>query len=149
MEIEAFVQHVIDNERPSFSDLSSESIPQLANRLKEEADRYFRGTPAISLRLADTIIELGKLFNDISITALGTMARGDALRMFHRNDEAWQSLDLAGALYKEVGDPVGWARTRIGRLAICVEMNNVELGLQDAETARDIFRTYNELEKLV
>src|SRR6185369_14412290 len=108
-----------------------------------------RGMPAISLRLADTIIQLGKSFNSIGITALGTMARGDALRMFHKLEEAWQTLDRAGNLYKEGGDLVGWARTRIGRLAICVEMNNVEVGLKDAEAARDIFRTHNELEKLV
>jgi hypothetical protein len=134
MEIEAFIRQVIDGKTPSFSGLSSEDVPTLADHLKSEADRYFRDTPAISLSIADTIIELGKFFNDLSITALGTMARGDSLRMFHRVEEAWQTLDLAGSLYKEAGDSVGWARTRIGRLAICVEMNSVEETLKDVET---------------
>lgn len=149
MEIDVFVQQVIDDKSPSFSSVASENASALADCLKTEADRYFLIDPNISLRLADIILQLGHLVNNTGITALGTMSRGDALRVLHHVDEAWQTLDFAGKLYLEAGDEVGWARTRIGRLAICVEMNDVDTGLRDAERARDIFKNHNELEKLV
>jgi CHAT domain-containing protein/tetratricopeptide (TPR) repeat protein len=151
MGIEEFVQQVLDGKTPSFSGLSAENALPAADRLKAEADHYFHRIDSLKcLRCANGTIQLGSYFDDLHIIALGAMVLGDTQRaLLHRTEEAWQTLDLAGKLYLEAKDQVGWARTRTGRLAICVEMNKVEEALQDAEVARDIFRVHNELEKLV
>ena len=128
--------------------LTSEQVSQLVARLKEEADRYWRIDPNITLHIAKAIVQIGDLSRDQHIVALGMMVRGDALRFVHQNAEAWQVLADAGELFRQVGDDVGWARTRVGRLAICVEMNEIENGLKDAETAREIFLANGDFEKL-
>jgi CHAT domain-containing protein len=149
MDTEAYIQQIIDCTASAEANIALEDAAALAERLKAEADRHWRIDPHISLRCADEIIRIGKSVEDTCMVALGTMSRGDSLRHLHRNDEAWQTLDEAGELYREAGDEVGWARTRVGRLAICVEMNEIESGLQDAEAARAIFQAHTETEKLV
>lgn len=150
--IEMLVQQVLNGEPLSVSQitvLSMEEWPVLAERLKGEADRHWRIDPRISLRCAGEVIRIGETHNDRRTVALGTMARGDALRNLHKEAEGWQVLEQAGEIYLEAGDEVGWARTRIGRLAICVEMNETTVALQDAGTARAIFRSCGEFEKLI
>jgi CHAT domain-containing protein len=67
------------------------------------------------------------------------MARGDALKLLGRTADAWEALGQAGSLFQSVSDEVGWARTRIGRVLICVDLNRVEETLADVEQARAIF----------
>jgi tetratricopeptide (TPR) repeat protein len=152
MDIEKLVEFIINGGEFSTEQIRSwtpEQVAHLVDRLKAETDRHRRIDPNISLRCADTIIQIGNVVDALPTVALGTMARGDTLLMLHRTDEAWQTLGLAGELYQEVGDEVGWGRTRIGRLLICVAMNSVESTLRDAETARAIFQKYQEFDKLI
>jgi CHAT domain-containing protein/tetratricopeptide (TPR) repeat protein len=149
MEIDTLVQQVLDNKAASVPDMSPDEIAAVVEHLKAEADRHWRIDPNISLQRADEIIRIGESVQDTGIVALGTMARGDALRYLHRVAEGWDTLGRAGDLYLEAGDEVGWARTRIGRLAICVEMDAIQPALQDAEAARDTFREHRDFEKLV
>ena len=119
--VEMFVQQVLNGEPLSVShivSLSPEEASLLVDRLKDEADRHWRIDPNISLRCGGEIIHIGEVRNDRRSVALGTMARGDALRNLHQVAAAWQALEQAGNIYQEVGDEVGWARTRIGKLAI-------------------------------
>jgi hypothetical protein len=60
------------------------------------------------------------------------MARGDALKLLGRSEEAWTALEQAGTLYQRAGDEIGWARTRIGRLPISIALNRVSAALADA-----------------
>ena len=115
----------------------------LVDHLKAEADRHWAINAHRSLELADQIFQIGQARGDQSQMALGTMARGDALKLLGRRAEAWDALEAAGALFRAAGDEVGWARTRIGRLGICVDVAGVEVALAEAAAARAIFERHS------
>jgi len=48
----------------------------------------------------------------------------------------------AGEEFLEIGDEVGWARTRIGRVSACLQLNRTSEALRDAAAAREIFMRY-------
>ncbi len=129
--------------------LGEAEAAELVDRLKAEADRHWWSDVRRSLELAELIVQLGRARASRSHEALGVMARGDALRFLGRTDEAWEQLDQAGALFLEAGDAVGWARTRIGRLGICVDRGRAEQALDEAEQARTVFTGAGDREKLV
>jgi CHAT domain-containing protein len=119
--------------------LSDSDIASIVERLKREADRHWAINANRSLEMADLIIAIGETRGDRCHIALGMMARGDALKLLGCTEAAWQALERAGELFRECGEEIGWARTRIGRLAICVDLNHVDEALSDADRARDIF----------
>ncbi len=119
----------------------------VVEHLKGGADRHWGINAHRSLQLADTIIAIGRARDHVPHIALGTMARGDALKFLGHITDAWQALNEAGRLFAQIGDDVGWARTRIGRLLLCVDLNRVDEALADAERARIIFTTHKQWEK--
>lgn len=119
--------------------LSPTEATTLVLQLKAEADRHWMINPNRSLQLAEQIIQIGLARGDVQHMALGMMARGDALKLLGHAAEAWQALSEAGGLFRSIGDQVGWARTRIGRLLICVDLQHVAEALADAAEARVIF----------
>jgi tetratricopeptide (TPR) repeat protein len=129
--------------------LSDEVSAKVVERLKQKADRYWSIDPNYSLKYADRIIAIGRARGDQSQEALGLMARGDALKYLGNLQEAWEMLEESGRMYQSVGDEVGWARTRIGRLSLGPDLNLVPETLADVERARMIFQTRGEQEKLV
>jgi len=129
--------------------LADEIAIKVVNLLKKEADRHWGIDPNISLKYADRIVTVGQSRNDKSQEALGLMARGDALKFLGQLQEAWETLERAGEMYQQTGDEVGWARTRIGRLALGPDLNRVEETLADVERARTIFLKRDEQELLV
>src|SRR5690349_16419683 len=142
MDIEGLVeQYLGDNVLPELlsTPLSDEAATVVVERLKQKADRYWYIDYHRSLELADRIITIGERRGDVRQTALGLMARGDALKLFGHSTEAWETLNEAGRLFQSVGDEVGWARTRIGRVYLSTMLNYVSDALADAERARTIF----------
>lgn len=129
--------------------LSAAEAAALVDHLKNEADRHWWINANQSLVFADLIVRIGRLRGDAWQTALGTMARGDALKFVGNIQEAWNLLGEAGALFESIGDAVGWARTRIGRMLISVELSRVDEALADAERAREIFEQSGELARLL
>jgi CHAT domain-containing protein len=129
--------------------LPDELASAVVEHLKNEADRYWYINPNRSLELADRIAAIGEHRHDPRQTALGLMARGDALKFLGRVEEAWKTLEQAGLLFQSAGDEVGWARTRIGRLDLGVKLNRVAEALADTERARQIFEQSNERERLL
>jgi CHAT domain-containing protein/predicted negative regulator of RcsB-dependent stress response len=127
--------------------LEAAQVAALVDHLKGEADRHWTINANRSLELADLIMAIGQARGDACQMALGTMARGDALKLLGRTEEAWETLDRAGALFQRCGDEIGWARTRIGRLLICVDLNRVDQALADAARARDILARHGVHEK--
>src|SRR5262245_22890023 len=121
----------------------------LVEYLKAEADRHWWINANRSLELAGRIIQVGQARGDTWQVALGTMARGDALKLIGRAEDAWETLGEAGDLFQSIGEQIGWARTRIGRLMLCVDLNRVADSMADAERARAIFLQHGLLEKLV
>lgn len=134
------VQAIIDQ-------LSDDEIALVVERLKQEADRHWYINVSRSLELADAIVLIGRARGNVRHTALGIMGRGDALKHLGRMEEAWSALEHAGDLFESVGDMIGWARTRIGRLTLSVDLNRVADALEDAQRARAIFTQNDEHEK--
>lgn len=149
MQIEAFVQSVINGEVPPLPTTMSDEVAALASLLKAEADRYWRIDPHLSLLCADAIIAIGETVSEPTLIALGTMARGDALKLLNQLDAAWATLDAAGELYRALGDEVGWARTRIGRVGISVQVDRVDEAMQDADLARTILQEHQVHDRLI
>jgi len=129
--------------------LPDDIAKEVVDLLKSEADRYWSIDPNYSLTYADRIITISKHRGDASQMALGLMARGDALTFLGRTAEAWEALDQAGRIFQRIGDEIGWARTRIGRLHLSTMLNQVADALADAERARSIFMAFGEHERLL
>lgn len=152
MELEGLVEQFLNDQVPSqilSMPLPDEVATVVVERLKQEADRYWYIDYHRSLEFADRIITIGERRGDVRQTALGLMARGDALKLFGHAAEAWETLNEAGKLFQSVGDEVGWARTRIGRVYLSTMLNYVSDALADAERARAIFTNHSEHEKLL
>src|SRR5688572_23491550 len=93
--------------------LSDTAAAALVDHLKAEADRHWWIDVNESLVFADLIVRIGDVRGDTWQVALGTMARGDALKLLGQIEEGWNLLGRAGDLFLRIGDEVGWARTRI------------------------------------
>ena len=122
---------------------------EIVDYLKQESDRYWSIDAERSIELADRIIAIGKARNDAPQTALGWMARGDALRFLGKMEEAWQTLEHAGNIFEAAGDKVGWAGTRIGRLYLAVKLSRVKETLLDGKEAQKILKRAGKCEVLV
>ena len=154
MDVQQLVHRLISKEtsEPFLEQLRSCSqadIEAVVEALKAEADSYWNTNPQVSLTRADLIVRVGEAVNNGRHVALGTMARGDALKFLGRYQEAWDALDEAATLYLSVNDPVGWARTRIGRLFIGANLNRLNEAITGGQEARFIFERYGEHERLL
>src|SRR5688572_12422246 len=129
--------------------LSDEFSNEVVDLLKSEADRYWNIDPNKSLVFASRIVSIGEVRGDVNQIALGTMAKSDAHRKLGHTDEAWDLIEQAGDMFQKTGNEVGWARTRIGRLFLSLNLNRISEGLADAERAHEIFTRYKDEDKLV
>jgi CHAT domain-containing protein len=123
--------------------LDAEAQDQLIRLLKREADRRWLQDTGLANTLAGHLLSIGDLTKNHYAHAIGLMTRGESLRRMERDVEAIEYLDAAAAEFLEVGDEVGWARTRIGRINACVQLNRTEEALRDAEEAREVFMRYS------
>jgi CHAT domain-containing protein len=126
----------------------------VVEQLKRVADRHWFANANRSFEIAELIIHIGQQQNNLSHIALGTMARGDALKCLGRLESAAADLEAAGQLFLEAGYEVGWARTRIGKLGIYTlgsgsGGNGIEKALAEAESARNILVLHGEYEKVL
>ena len=135
-------QHILENSLPAFDD---EAINQLVELMKREADHQWTRDSHISFLMAGHLLFIGELLQNTYVHALGLMARGDALRRMDRDQEALPLLDAAGGEFLSIGDEVGWARTRIGRVSACLRLNRTGEALRDAAAAREVFIRYGKL----
>ena len=122
---------------------------EIVNDLRQESHRYLDIDAERSIELADRIITIGKVRNDAEQIALGWMARGNALRLLGKMEEAWQTLEYAGNIFEAAGDQVGWAETRIGRLYLAMKLNHVKETLLDGKEAQKILKRAGKYELLV
>jgi len=141
MTVENLVQTLLDapsSVRERALLFSQQEADHLIDHLKREADRYWWINANRSLELADLIVQIGQARCDLYQEALGLMARGDALKFLGQIESAWDLLDQAGTLFQTAHNQIGWARTRIGRLLISVDLNRVRQALDEGELARQI-----------
>lgn len=127
---------------PTFDD---SAINELVELIKREADHQWTRDSQISFMMAGHLIFIGDLLQIKYVHALGLMARGDALRRMDRDQDALPFLDAAGDEFLAIGDEVGWARTRIGRVSACLRLNRTSEALRDAAAAHEVFMRYGKL----
>ncbi|MDQ6662568.1 MAG: tetratricopeptide repeat protein, partial [Chloroflexota bacterium] len=127
------------------SGLSARPLAHLVDLLKREADRQWNKDPALSFALSGHILTIGDMTHNKPYHALGLMARGDALRRMDCDQEALPFFDAAGEEFLEIGDEVGWARTRIGRVSACLQLNRTTEALRDAASAHEVFLSHGKL----
>ena len=118
------------------------SLNQLVELIKREADHQWAKESGRSFMLAGFLLLIGDMIQDKYVHALGLMVRGDALRRMDRDQEALPFLDAAGDEFLAIGDEVSWARTRIGRVSACLQLNRTGEALRDAAAAREVFVRY-------
>ncbi len=127
--------------------LNDDDRQQLIESIKHEADKRWKDETHLAYQLAGHLLSIGDLTGSRYAHALGLMTRGEALRRLGRNTEAIKFLDAAGKEFLSVGDEVGWARTRIGRVSACLQLNLTAEALRDAAAAREVFIRHNNLKR--
>lgn len=115
-------------------------VRALAERIKEEADRARYQDATLSLRWCADIVALGELAALPTVVALGHMAEAAVLYGQGLHREALAHFDLAGQLFRDHGDELGWARTQMGRMAPCVMLGGYDEAIARAHQARAIFQ---------
>ncbi len=125
--------------RTTLPTIDDDSLDLLVKLMKREADRQWAKESGRSFQLAGYLMFIGDIIPNTYVHALGLMVRGDALRRMDRDQEALAFLDAAGAEFLAFGDEVSWARTRIGRVNACLQLNRTGEALRDAAAAREVF----------
>lgn len=133
---------LLTRELSAFDDAELNKLVEL---IKREADHQWMKDSQISFLMSGHLLFIGDLVENKYVHALGLMARGDALRRMDRDEDALPFLDAAGGEFLAIGDEVGWARTRIGRVSACLRLNRTSEALQDASLAREVFLRYGKL----
>src|ERR1700737_783531 len=135
-------RHMLQTHISAFDETS---IALLVELIKREADRQWNRDAHASYILASYVLFIGELTQNKSYHALGLMACGDALRRMDRDQDALPFFDASGEEFLDIGDEVGWARTRIGRISACLQLNRNAEALRDVASAREIFMRHNKL----
>jgi CHAT domain-containing protein len=135
-------RRILSHSLPTFDDAA---INDLVELIKREADRQWTKDSQISFLLSGHLLFIGDFVPSKYVHALGLMARGDALRRMDRDQDALPFLDAAGEEFLAIGDEVGWARTRIGRVSACLRLNRTGEALRDAAAAREVFIRHGKL----
>ncbi|HEY1349523.1 MAG TPA: CHAT domain-containing protein [Ktedonobacteraceae bacterium] len=135
-------RHILLIWLPTFDNAA---INRLVELMKREADHQWTRDSQVSFLLAGHLLFIGDLLQHTYVHALGLMTRGDALRRMDRDQDALPFLDAAGEEFLAIGDEVGWARTRIGRVSACLRLNRTAEALRDAAAAREVFMRYGKL----
>ncbi|HYX50163.1 MAG TPA: hypothetical protein VE843_10500, partial [Ktedonobacteraceae bacterium] len=131
--------------RKNLLTIDDESLNVLVKLIKREADRQWAKESGRSFLLSGYLLFIGDMIPNKYVHALGLMVRGDALRRMDRDQEALPFLDAAGAEFIALGDEVSWARTRIGRVSACLQLNRPGEALRDAASAREVFVRHRKL----
>lgn len=110
-----------------------------AEELKAEAERQLNTDPHLSLATAERLVALSA---DVSVRALGLLARADALRVLGRPAEAMHDYAESAELFRSASDEVGWARTHIGAVLVARQTGRHAEILASVSEARRILETH-------
>lgn len=123
--------------------LHQATVASLILLLKAKVDAYRWRDNQRAMDYARAIIRIGEQQADKSQIALGLMALGDSIATLgNQQQKAWDTLQQAAGLFLQNGDLIGWARTTIGRVGICTELDRAEEAMRDAALASEIFQRY-------
>lgn len=136
MDYAAFAEQVRQKDYSAVRTLSENEHQAFAEYLKTQVETHWGGDTDLALQYAEAMITIGQLWENTGIIALGTMARGDTLRLRGQSQDAWDNLEQAAELFEEAGDSIGAARTWIGRLALSPSLQRIDTAIQQAKLAR-------------
>ena len=111
---------------------------ELLGCLKAESERLLFVDAHDALRLAQALVQGALLTGEPGHLALGLMATADAQRALGRNAEAVALFDEAAAHFLQLGDEVGWARTRTGWVWSMHHVGRGEEAVPVADQARSV-----------
>ncbi|HEX5943251.1 MAG TPA: tetratricopeptide repeat protein, partial [Anaerolineales bacterium] len=112
------------------SELPYATAVSVTERLQQEAERYWVIDPRRSLEFADRIVAIGQARADPRQSALGLMARGDALKFMGQEVEAWEAFQLARNMLLAPGEEVGRAQALISSLSQLLAQRHANLQAQ-------------------
>ena len=112
------------------SELPYATAASVTERLQQEAERYWTIDPHRSLEFADRIVAIGQARADPRQSALGLIARGDALKFMGREVEAWEAFQLARNMLLAPGEEVGRAQALISSLSQLLAQRHANLQAQ-------------------
>lgn len=125
----------------------------LGEHLKKLAEGYCLSDQVQqAFHCAERVAALAAQIGEPRLTALSLMIRGESYNAQGGADHAqkgWDCLLQAGELYLQEGDPLGWARSCIGRSGIATRVNRVDQVLADAARAEKIFQHYRNHARLL
>lgn len=116
----------------------------LLTTLKDASEVQLGADPRLALDLAELLILGAEIAALPRHSALGRMARGDALRNLGRHAEALVDLEAAGEAFLALGDRLGWARTRTGWLVARHYLQDLGDAFAVAEEAQDLLLAQGE-----
>jgi CHAT domain-containing protein len=117
---------------------------ELLALLKSESLRYLTVDTRRALWLAEALICGAELAGRPDHSALGLMAKGDALRNLGQYAESLALLDEAASVFLARHDEVGWARTRIGWVISSHLLGRGAEALAAAESAYEVFARHGD-----
>ena len=119
------------------------AIDELLPSFKEESVHYLNSDPHIAQRFAEALVMAADLVGRVEFRALGLIAMGDVYGVLGRYEDSIAAVDEAAALYRSLGDEVGWARTRKEWFRSCHSLGRGEAALQEANRAREILEKHH------
>jgi hypothetical protein len=146
---EALIRRIVEQlmEKGEFPrELSDRRIAAHAvAHLKRCVDELRWNDNAKSAEYANAIVRIGEAGGDAEQVALGLMSLGDSIAISgERLDEAWDLQRKSAELFLGEGNIIGWARTVIGMIGICMELKCADETLGLANTALSVFRRFGE-----
>lgn len=149
MTYEALANNVLQGVFDELDALPQDEYDAFVDYLKSQVEANWGSDTTVALQYADAIIAIGQHWHNDHAIALGTMARGDTLRLRGESEAAWDTLDQAATLFTEIGNDVGWARTWIGRLMLAFDLKKIDEALEQSEVAGKILDKAGEIDFLL
>lgn len=125
-------------------------VNAVVTRLKQKVDQFQWRDKQQAITYAKAIIRLGEQCNHPRHIALGEMALGDCiLQLGNHFQEAWEWNGRAADRFLQDGDVIGWARTCIGRLAMCIELDRTAETEKAAAVAQYVLEQFKSFDLLI
>jgi tetratricopeptide (TPR) repeat protein len=93
---------------------STPAAETLLSGLKDESERLLVSDPSAAEQLANALVLAADYLDRARFKALGWMAQGDVRRAQGRYEDAVTLYESGGQACLELGDEIGWARSRTG-----------------------------------
>ncbi|MCB8980587.1 MAG: CHAT domain-containing protein [Ardenticatenaceae bacterium] len=144
------VQLVDPTLEPNSQLYETELANAVVGQLKQMVDKLQWRDKEQAIAHAEAIIRLGEFCQNPRHMALGEMVLGDCIaQLGNRLQEAWEWNGRAANRYLQDGDLVGWARTCIGKIGVCIELDRIGETEKTAVLAHRVLQQFNEYDLMI